>query len=117
MRQRFDGATGPVPLDARGPRHVMLRMGGAKCSDIGQDLPPFLFRQHLGDESLRSRARNAIFHHPKQFPILPLFLKDAVREITWRMQMVRMRSRTVAFAANPVTERTPPFAFVERFTR
>jgi len=33
------------------------------------------------------------------------------------MERVPMRSRTVAFAADPVTERTAPFAFVEHFTR
>jgi hypothetical protein len=95
----------------------MLRVFNTKCSDIGHDLPPFLFRQHRRDELLHTGAWTAVFNNPKQFPILPVFLKGTVREISWRMGGMHMGSWTVAFTADPVTEITPPFAFVERFTR
>ena len=66
---------------------------------------------------MHPRARTAVLDNPKQFPILMLFLKSAVREIAWRLDWIDMRSRPVAFAADPVAEMTPPLAFVERFTR
>jgi len=117
MRRRIDGVTDPVPLEALGPTNVMLRLFGAKCADIGHDLPPFRFRQHPGNEWLHRCAWIAVFDSPKQFPIFPLFLKGAVCEIAWRVGYLHMRSTPVAFAADPVTERTTPFTFVERFTR
>lgn len=85
MRRRIDGATDTVPLEAQGPSNVMLRLRGAKCSDIGHDLPPFLFRQQRGDKWLHPCAWTAVFDNPKQFPVFPFFLKGTVREIAWRM--------------------------------
>src|SRR6185369_15618009 len=71
MRRPIDGSTDSVSLEVPGPRNMMLRMCGAKCSDIGHNLPPFLFRQHRGDEWLHPGAWNAVFDYPKQLPILP----------------------------------------------
>ena len=94
----------------------MLGLSGAKCSDISHNLPPFHFREQCRNEWLHPCAWTAVFDNPKQFPVFPLFLKGAVREIRWQV-FLHMRSRPVAFAADPVTEVTTPFAFVERFTR
>ena len=53
----------------------------AKAPLVRNDFPGFLFADGGGNQRHHTRARAAIFDHPHQFAVFPLFVEFAVGEI------------------------------------